>query len=46
MMAVLNYVAFEQLEQQQKMNVQLAIQTAILNEQTRTDGIFGLASKK
>lgn len=46
MMAVLNYVAFEQLEQQQKMNVQLAIQTAILNEQTRTDGIFGLASNK
>jgi hypothetical protein len=46
MMAVLNYVAFEQLEQQQKMNVQLAMQTAILNEQTRTDGIFGLASKK
>lgn len=46
MMAVLNYIAFEQLEQQQKMNVQLAIQTAILNEQTRTDGIFGLASNK
>jgi hypothetical protein len=40
MLAVLNYVAFEQLEQQQKMNVQLAIQTSILNEQTRTDGIF------
>lgn len=46
MMAVLNYVAYEQLEQMQKMNVQLAIQTAILNEQTRTDGIFGLASSK
>ncbi|MCV9963771.1 hypothetical protein OIU34_17995 [Pararhizobium sp. BT-229] len=46
MMAVLNYIAFEQLEQQQKINVQLAIQTAILNEQTRTDGIFGLASNK
>jgi hypothetical protein len=46
MMAVLNYVAFEQLEQSQKMNVQLAMQTAILNEQTRTDGIFGLASRK
>jgi hypothetical protein len=45
MMAVLNYVAFEQLEQQQKMNVQLAVQTAILNEQTRRDGIFGLLNK-
>ena len=46
MMAVLNYIAFEQLEQQQKMNVQLAVQTAILNEQTRTDGIFSATSKQ
>lgn len=45
MLAVLNYIAFEQLEQQQKMNVQLAVQSEILNEQTRTDGIFGVASK-
>jgi hypothetical protein len=41
MMAVLTYLAYEQLEQQQKMNVQLAVQSAILNEGTRTDGIFG-----
>nr|WP_250808004.1 hypothetical protein [Neorhizobium tomejilense] len=46
MLAVLNYVAFEQLEQQQKMNVQLAIQTAILNEQTRTDGIFAAGANR
>lgn len=44
MMAVLDYVAYEQLVQMQKMNVQLAITNAILNEQTRTDGIFS-ASK-
>lgn len=45
MMAVNTYMGYEQLEQLQKMNVQLAIQTAILNEQTRTDGIFSTASK-
>ena len=46
MMAVLNYVAYEQLEQLQKSNVQLANIGAILNEQTRTDGIFALTSNQ
>jgi hypothetical protein len=45
MMAVMNFVLMEQLEQQQKMNVQLALQNVLLNEKTRTDGIFTSASQ-
>ncbi len=46
MMAVLNYTSFQQLEELQAMNLQLAAQTAILNEQSRSDGVFAVGSGK